>query len=248
MEFFFSSWELSKLDRKTCFVKLTLIENSFSFTMLLQNRMWQNWHKFHIWQLKVFLLFLFLCLWSTSYIVSDLFQFQNFEVLLAFDLTLAIPNTSFIQDFLADLNTTPLSISRKGKIYFKGFGDFSLVGQPESIFYLPQCENLHLLKSLVDSWVPSVLKSTFSKDPPSQLFTFTWDSFLLYFNRMLFPSFKLLSLKQWAQNFLKTDICSHNWANTSENQLFKLTKLLPPCYLQAQDFSALQQIILSDSP
>lgn len=54
---------------KTCKVKLMLIDNIFSFTALLKNRMWRNWHKFYIWQLKAFLWFLFPQLWSSAYTV-----------------------------------------------------------------------------------------------------------------------------------------------------------------------------------
>lgn len=70
-----------------------------------------------------------------------------------------------------------------------------------------------------------------------------WDAPFSFVSMCPHFHIKLPFLKWWVK---KCSICSHNWTNMSVNRLFRLSGLLSPCCLNATDFSALQQIMLSD--
>lgn len=214
--------------RKICIVKLMLIENILSFIELLKNKMWQNWQKSYIWQLMIFLLFLFPCLWSAPPSVSDSFPFQSGEALLAFDLPLALPQGSPLGAPQPPHHHTPSILGTGVSLNFAGFDD-SLRRSPASTFHPSLCENLSLLEP-VDGPVGSIRSEDALQRGGISILTSAWCQLLFYLDGKLFLPFRLLSLKQGAMEqkwyFLQSR------ANTSENGLLGFTRLfifLPLC-------------------
>lgn len=144
---------------------------------------------------KGIFIFLFPWLWRTPSSISALFLLQNFEGPVAFDLLLAMPSHCHPQ-LLAALDTPPLSILRKGSIfYFKGISNFSLVGHSKSTFHRTQCENLPFLDL-------GTLQSPASKEAAQ----------LLHWNEML--------LSLLFQCVLISTSNFHSWNGGSKNVAF----------------------------
>lgn len=106
---------------------------------------------------------------------------------------------------------------------------FSVVGHHDDIFNLSPCGNLSFLDLSMDLWVPFVLKLPCSKEA-SQLFQFKRCWLLFYLDGKLFPSFKLLSLKQWAKKVIFA--CIIELTHLKMDNLGYQAFYLPTTYIQ----------------